>query len=123
MLTPPRSPVEPGSILDLGAGNGAWVQEVAVMKPDCKVIGTDVYYFEPPDNPNQAEFEVGDSELEFAKRVEAVTLVNLRDSFLWAGSLEVLIMQIHGILGPNGCFQSQELRLSAWSIDKPQVGK
>jgi tRNA G46 methylase TrmB len=45
--------VQPGIILDLGAGNGSWVQEVAVMRLDCKFIGIDLYSSEPPDTPNK----------------------------------------------------------------------
>jgi hypothetical protein len=113
--------VQPGIILDLGAGNVSWAQEVAVMRLDCKFTGIDLYSSEPPNTPNQAEFEVDDCEYEFARREEAVILVNLRDSFLWVRNLGVLIPQIHGTLGPNGCFQNQELRLYAWSINKPRL--
>ena len=112
---------EPGVHLDLGAGYGAWVQEVAQMKPNCKVVGIDLYYDELPDAPKQAEFEVDDCELSFAEREESVALVNIRDSFLWVRDLKALLSRVRDILRPNGCFQCQEIRLSDWNSNKPKI--
>ena len=112
---------EPGVYLDLGAGARAWVQEVAQMKPNCKVVGIDLYYDESPETPNQAEFEVDDCELPFAASEESVALVSIRDSFLWVRDLKTLLSRVHGMLRPNGCFQCQEVRLSEWNSNKPKI--
>ena len=113
--------IESGIILDLATGDGRWVQDVADMKPSCKVIGVDQYYSDKFDTPNQAEFEVDDCELDFVDREEPVTFVNLRDSFLWVRDHKMLTKRIHKILGPDGWFQNQEIRLFAWDCNKPQV--
>ena len=113
--------VHSGVILDLGTGNGAWVQEVAKMKPGCSVTGLDLYYLDLPETPNQANFEVDDCELQFAKREEGVTLINMRDSFLWVRNLQALLTEIHAILEPAGGFQSQEIRLTEWKSNKPNI--
>ena len=112
---------EPVVYLGLGAGAGAWVQEVAQMKPNCKVVGIDLYYDESPETPNQAEFEVDDCELPFAASEESVALGSIRDSFLWVRDLKTLLSRVHGMLRPNGCFQCQEVRLSEWNSNKPKI--
>jgi hypothetical protein len=44
--------------------------------------------------PNQADFEADDCEREFAEREETVTMVNMRDSFLWVRDLKALTREI-----------------------------
>ena len=113
--------IQPGMIMDLGTGNGRWVQEVAEIKPDCKVIGIDQYYLDTPSTFNQADFEADDCELDFAERQETVTMVNVRDSFLWIRDHRTLTKRVHEISGQDGWFQNQETRLSEWNSDKPRV--
>ena len=113
--------IRSGVIMDLGTGDGGWVQEVAKIKPDRKVIGIDQYYLDTPSTPNQADFEADDCELDFAERQETVTMINVRDSFLWIRDYQKLTKRIHEILGLNGWFQNQETRLSEWKCNKPGV--
>src|SRR5271170_15722 len=52
---------KPMRILDVGAGSGRWVVEVAEEFPSATVIGVDLSPIEPPGKvPENCEFVVGD---------------------------------------------------------------
>ena len=69
-----------GSFLDIGAGAGHWVQDVAQIHTENEVIGIDLHYTNVPETPAKSSFEVDDCEMEFAARPDPVSLVNLRES-------------------------------------------
>ena len=50
----------PSHILDVGTGNGRWVEEVAHRYPDAEVIGMDLSPIQPTFVPSNAKFLVGD---------------------------------------------------------------
>lgn len=120
-VEPVYAPIRPGLILDLGTGFGQWVREVANVHPDRKVIGIDLHFLELPETPHKADFEVDDCERDLAEREDSVTLINMRDSFLWVRNLPGLIQSIHDNLGLEGWFQNQEIRLAAWNSNKSHV--
>jgi hypothetical protein len=117
-LVPPGP--QSGPFLDFGTGAGYWVQDVAHRFPHHKVIGIDLYYEDMPETPNRSEFEVDDCEGGLSSRREPVSLINLRDSYLWVRDMPLLISRARYLLQPGGYFQNQEFRLTDWISNKPK---
>jgi Methyltransferase domain len=105
-----------GTFLDLGTGDGRWVQDVATIYHE--VTGTDLHYLEIPETPVKSSFEVDDCESDFAARPDPVSLVNLRDSYLWVRDLHKLVRRVHHTLRSGGWLQNCEVRLSDWVSNK-----
>ena len=92
----------PERILDLATGTGQWAMAVADEFPSAVVVGVDVAAIQPTWVPTNCEFEIGDVEETWQRRLDSFDLIHMRHPLFVVRDWDTLLSQCIQHLKPGG---------------------
>ena len=117
-LTFHRVPPDISRILDIGSGSGDWAIAMAEQYPNCEIVATDIWPFQPAGIPPNLMYELDDARLEwdFLDKFDYIHIRGLAGAFEdWS----VIYKQIHAACSDDGVVEIVDLSFVKYKVAKP----
>lgn len=104
-------------ILDIGSGSGDWAIAMAEQYPNCEIVATDIWPFQPAGIPPNLMYEIDDARLkwDFLEKFEYIHIRGLAGAFEdWS----IIYKQIHDACSDDGVVEIVDLSLVKYKVAK-----
>ncbi|QRW03233.1 methyltransferase domain protein [Ceratobasidium sp. AG-Ba] len=108
-------------VLDVGTGQGSWVQEMATEFPDAEFISLDVSPMAAHIPRENITFEVYDLYAGLAEPASSFDVVHMRHMAFKVPNYPALIRELHRVLKPGGLLLLGELENEAYGAADPDT--
>lgn len=112
------------TILDIGAGSGAWCIDMAKAFPDADVVGMDLVPVKASSAPpSNCRFDVGNADTDLVKTyaAESFDLIHVRSMLHGVKDLYSFFQNVWMLLRPGGVFLAMDGRLTTWDEERQEI--